>query len=126
MFFVKKKDGGLRMVADCRRANQWFGAPPSTRLFSSGGFVNVDAEGSGDLWFGSFDVTNAFYQHGLPRWLRKYFSLPQFLAREVGVGMLEGATVDGDTKCFPQTWPSSPLGWLWGLAPGAEDPRRHS
>ena len=101
MFFVKKKDGGLRMVADCRRTNQWFGAPPSTRLFSSGGFVNVDAEGSGDLWFGSFDVTNAFHQHGLPRWLRKYFSLPQALAREVGVGMLEGAAVDGDTMLFP-------------------------
>ena len=61
MFFVKKKDGNMRMIADCRRSNQWFEDPPSTKLFSSGGFVNIDASSCGELFYGGFDVSNAFF-----------------------------------------------------------------
>ena len=67
LFFVKKKDGNMRMIAACRRSNQWFSDPPSTKLFSSGGFVNIGACDSGLLWLGSFDVVNTFYQHQLPK-----------------------------------------------------------
>ena len=43
IFFVGKKDGNIRLVCDCRRSNTWFTEPPRTRLFSSGGFSEVDA-----------------------------------------------------------------------------------
>ena len=33
---VKKKDGGQRLVADCRKPNAWFSKPPCNRIFSSG------------------------------------------------------------------------------------------
>ena len=52
LFFVKKKDGNMRMIADCRRSSQWFSDPPSAKLFSSGGFVNIDASGCEQLWLG--------------------------------------------------------------------------
>ena len=76
MFTVEKKDGGQRLVADCRRSNTWLTAAPSTKLFSSSGFAEIDGSEVSELVYGGFDIKHAFYQHSLPMWLRKYFGLP--------------------------------------------------
>ena len=101
MFFVKKKDGNQRMIADCRRSNEWFTNPPATALFSSGGMVNVDASSCGDLFFGGFDVSNAFFQHMLPHWLRDLFCLPSLTAGELGLPSLCGAALAASDRIYP-------------------------
>ena len=84
IFFVKKKAGGQRLVCDCRRSNEWFHSPPCTRLFSAGGFAEVDASAVPEMSYGGFDVMHAFYQHLLPAWLQPFFGLPSVAASSFG------------------------------------------
>ena len=62
MFFVKEKEGGIRLLCDCRLSHLFFERPPSTRLYSSGGFAEVDASNVSEVRFGGFDVKFAFFQ----------------------------------------------------------------
>ena len=60
-FFVAKKDGRLRLVIDCRRANQRFRAPPKVGLFSAAGFGGLEVRAGPAINFAAVDVRNAFY-----------------------------------------------------------------
>ena len=114
-FFVKKKDGNLRVIFDCRRANQHFAAPPGVNLFSAASFSEFVVEEDTKVYYGSCDVKNAFYQHALPGWLSNYFSLAGVRAYEVGVKHLDGVEVDPNTLLYPQLR-VVPMGWSWGVA----------
>ena len=41
-FFVDKKDGTLRMIIDCRRANVFFDDPPGVSMCSSEGLSRIE------------------------------------------------------------------------------------
>ena len=75
VFFVDKKGDKLRIIFDCRRVNRRFKPPPGVRLFSGGGFAEVQVEPGHKLYFAGCDVKNAFYDHGLPEWLSDFFLL---------------------------------------------------
>ena len=85
VFFVWKKDKTMRLVTDCRRSNQWLEAAPSTKLFSSAGMADIGATEEGMMWYSGFDVSNAFFQHSLPQWLRSLFCLPPVAAGDIGL-----------------------------------------
>lgn len=67
IFVVKKKNGKLRLIIDCRRLNQLLKKPPRTRLASSAVFGDVDlGDFAGDVTYASHDVVDCFYQFRIP------------------------------------------------------------
>ena len=74
IFFVRKKDGALRLILDCRRTNRLFLDPPSTQLVTGEGLGRVEIDwddgAAFDGWemrfqiaLGVGDVSNCF--HGM-------------------------------------------------------------
>ena len=51
IFFVKKKDGRLRLVVDARRPNMRFRAPPTSGLASAEAFAHLDTAGENREFF---------------------------------------------------------------------------
>ena len=114
LFFVAKKDKRLRLIADCRRTNQRFAPPASTRLFSGAGFCEVYADAGARLHFAEVDVQNAFYAHEIPPWLSELFSLDAVRAGELGITEVGGTAVDANRRVYPQLR-VVPMGWTWAL-----------
>ena len=117
VFFVTKKDGTLRLIIDCRRSNQRFHRPPSVNLFSAAGFGEIRCEPGRELFYGEVDVKNAFYQHGLPRWLSEFFCLPFVTGSELqsmGVDTLDGCRLEPGERVYAQL-AVAPMGWNWAL-----------
>ena len=104
----------MRLVADCRRPNQWFGPVPATRLFSSSGMADIDATEEGHMWYSGFDVTNAFFQHSMPQWLRPDFCLPAVSAGDLNLTEVDGDRLAPSDLVFPQM-AVIPMRWSWGL-----------
>ena len=115
LFFTGKKDGGLRLIVNCRRANQHFESPPATHHFSGPGFCEIMVDEGAELWFGAVDVCAAFYQHKIPGWLSELFSMDPLVAGVLGVTEVDGRPVHPRQKLYPQL-AVVPQGWKWGLA----------
>ena len=115
IFFTGKKDGGLRVIVDCRRSNQRFQAPPHTALLTGSGFCEVHLDKGAELFFGALDVKNAFFQHRIPSWLSELFSMEAVPAGFFGVDSVDGQVVHSRQRVFPQL-AVVPQGWTWGLA----------
>ena len=60
-FFVRKKDGSLRLIFDTRKLNLKFRDPPKTPLPSSAAFSQLEAPEDSDMVIASGDIKNAFY-----------------------------------------------------------------
>ena len=78
---VKKDDGSVRLIADCRRANLWFIDPPPVQLPSPADIVDlvVTPSSADDLHIcvAKSDI-NAFYHRlRLPDWMRVFFGFPK-------------------------------------------------
>ncbi|CAK0880972.1 unnamed protein product, partial [Prorocentrum cordatum] len=133
LFFVKKADSDkMRMIVDARRANAWFGVPPSVQLLSCEGFGRVEVKlpegvafGSArgeellngfKLFLGMTDVKDCFYRMRIPVSLAKFFSLPAAPAHVLGLEghELEGARLGCDTLVFPCIG-ALPMGFSWSL-----------
>ena len=50
VFFVRKKDGRLHMVVDCRRSSQWFAAPDKINLATAEVLSRIDLGGSDNVF----------------------------------------------------------------------------
>ncbi|CAK0899857.1 unnamed protein product [Prorocentrum cordatum] len=133
LFFVKKADSDkMRMIVDARRANAWFGVPPSVQLLSCEGFGRVEVKlpegvafGSArgeellngfKLFLGMTDVKDCFYRMRIPVSLAKFFSLPAAPAHVLGLEghELEGTRLGCDTLVFPCIG-ALPMGFSWSL-----------
>ncbi|CAK0855451.1 unnamed protein product, partial [Prorocentrum cordatum] len=114
IFFVKKKDGEIRIVVDCRRSNQHFVDAPKVHLFSGSSFAEVEVPEGRQLFYAGGDVQNAFYQHRMPAWLQPYFGMDAVKASEVGIAQLDGQYLAGDTMLYP-LMNVVPMGWKWAL-----------
>ena len=84
-FCVKKKNGKLRFVVDCRRANHHFVDPDHTDLLTCASYVRLHLDGDACLYSGQFDRRDAFYHMPLPECLRDYFALESVPAHVFGL-----------------------------------------
>ena len=119
-FFVNKKNGRLRLVLDCRSANELFSAPPDIALAAGYTFGQLETEAGQILFTAQSDVKDYFYSIGLPEGLRKFFCLPPVPAAQFSKFLRGGAL---DPCCLPpgdanQVFPALkvvPMGWSWAM-----------
>ena len=102
VFFVRKKDGTLRIITDTRLANCSFRDPPRTRLPTPGAFTSVELEQGAKLYMTQGDVENAFHQMLLPPELVDIFILPCVEARFLGIKEIDGIAISGRTLVSPR------------------------
>ena len=114
VFVVAKKSGQQRLVFDTRVSNTRFKPPPRTELPSGGAFARMETQGSGDTWFSSGDLSNAFYAMQVPEGLCEYFSLLPARAGLAGVAHLDGVPVHESDWLLPELT-ILPMGWSWAL-----------
>ena len=130
VFFLRKKDGRLRMVLDARQANEYHRAPPHTSLASVNTLTALD---SGDdyrpehitpdleFYSGPVDLRGGFYQFmnkDLALWFT--INLPGLTAAEMGITTvydeLTGRGRDADPDEFVwAAFQGMPMGWTWAL-----------
>ena len=112
-FFVRKKDGRIRLVLDARQVNQFFRRPKKVELGSGAALAQLECEAGETLYFATSDLNDAFYVMGIPDWLSAWFSLPSLSVAEAReVGLLVGAW-GGGARVYPQLT-VLPMGWSWG------------
>ena len=130
LFFLRKKDGRLRMVLDARQANEYHRAPPHTSLASVNALTALDFGGdyrpehiTPDLEFfsGSVDLRDGFYQF-MNKDLASWFTinLPGLTAGEMGVTTVYDECTGRERAADPQefVWAAfqgMPMGWTWAL-----------
>ena len=113
-FFVGKKDGRLRMVIDCRRANCWFKKPDKVSLCTAEALSRIELEKDSQLYIQTADLKDAFYHFSLPVELRPYFGMRSVLAGDFGVGQINGVEVGPNHKLWPRL-KVLPMGWSHAL-----------
>ena len=115
LFTVWKASGKQRLIIDARRSNQWFRAPPKTRLATGDSFARLRAVGSCALELGQTDIQDAFYQMQMPVALRPLFGLPRVRAGRVGAEVtVEGKTLQENSWVFPRLTVLA-MGWTHAL-----------
>ena len=110
---MAKKDGKVRLVVDCRRANAHFAPPGKTQLTTGASLASLRAEGV-PFEVASYDIKNAFYNFSLPPCLRKFSGMPPLRAMEAGVRRLGGRAVHPNTLLHPRL-AILPMGWSHAL-----------
>ena len=115
-FFVRKKNGKLRLVIDARRANAFFRVPPTGANSSSSTLGNLRIPKNKKLWVGQYDVKDFFYRIGIPAALGSYFGLPpissSMFSKITGVGTPPGLA--GARRIFP-VLQVLPMGFSWSF-----------
>jgi hypothetical protein len=131
VFFVIKKNGTLRMIVDCRKANLCFVDPPGVDLVTGeglsgieigdecteGGFSSAEMAGCFErlrLAMGVGDVADCFHRCRLEGELCHYFCWPSIKAKYLGVSSVEGRDIDPETRVWPMHC-SLPMGFSWSL-----------
>ncbi|CAK0796024.1 unnamed protein product [Prorocentrum cordatum] len=110
-FFVKRKDGLLRLIFDTGRSNCHFAPPLCTSLASGESLADLESEPGARLWAASADVEICFYQCELPASLRPLFVLPPILARHLPARWRKWlGLAEGDDECAFQAR-GAPMGW---------------
>ena len=132
IFFVKKTDGTIRLITDCRRTNECFLDPPSG-LATGEGMANIECEGqasvsldddigvSGDfgVTVGLADVSHCFHRCRLRCFqncadIREYFCRPPVTAGDLDLTEAGGQMVGANTIVFPAA-SALPMGFAWSL-----------
>ncbi|CAK0884493.1 unnamed protein product, partial [Prorocentrum cordatum] len=114
-FFVKRKDGLLRLIFDTRRSNCHFTPPPCTSLASGESLADLESEPGARLWVASAGIEVCFYQCELPASFRPLFVPPPILARYLPARWCERlGLAGGDVECAFQAR-VVPVGWAWAV-----------
>ena len=113
-FFVTKKDGRLRLVLDCRSANQFFLPPPDIAMAAGYSFGQLTIDDDQEMFVAQSDIKDYFYSIGLPSYLSAYFCLPA-----IRPGLLSGRIPElrrwaSDAVVYPQM-KVVPMGWSWAM-----------
>ena len=94
LFFVKKKNGDLRLIFDTRRPNCWYKDPSSVALFSGESLSSLEVSSTDHIHLRTGDVECCFYQYALPEHHRVYFGIPLIKAMHLPAtlrGLFSGA-----------------------------------
>lgn len=113
-FFVGKKDGRIRMVIDCRRANCWFHHPDKVHLCTAEALSRIQLDEGQSLYVSTADLKDAFYHFELPTELRPFFTMRGVAAGEVGVSESGKIAVTPGQKIYPRL-KVLPMGWSHAL-----------
>ena len=113
LFFIKKKDGTLRLIFDTRKLNRRFKEPPHTDLPTASAMSHLECVPDNPVFLGSGDIKNAFYSLKVPTSLSDMFTLPLIRNRYLPAAL----QVD---SAGPDTWIAPclqvlPMGWNWAL-----------
>ena len=111
-FFVRKKNGRLRIIFDTRWSNGAFESPPHLRLPTASTLGHIEC-GDTPLYSASGDIDNAFYRLAIPSWLSQEFRLPGIRARWLP---REATAAIPDCKASSWIVPCLrilPMGWYW-------------
>ena len=114
LFFVKKKGGKLRLIVDCRRSNCHFSEPLPIKLATGEAMSRIQASPEEPLYMASADLQNAFYTIEMPTGLRKFFGLRRIRAGQLGIDLVEGASVQPEQWIYPRVR-VVPMGWSWAM-----------
>ena len=133
LFFVKKKDGAIRLIVDARQANRYHKRPPKTCLGSGGAMVGLDLSdeclletaGAGcvsevEICGSPGDVIDGFF-HFKNESVADFFALEfQVRAGDYGVASVYNPdTGNHESVGVDETlWPvveAMPMGWSWAL-----------
>ena len=114
IFFVRKKNGKLRMILDTRIANCFFKSPPHTDLPTASAMSNIETRPGEFVYFSGGDIDNAFYRITAPDVAKPYFTLPRVRAGHVGISEIDGVAVSPSTYVTPSL-EVLPMGWSWSL-----------
>ena len=111
IFFVRKKDGRLRLIFDTRIVNTKFVRPARADVPSAGAFASIACE-SQPLYTASGDIDCAFYRLRVPDELGSYFRLPSVGAHWAGVSSIDGCPISPNQRLVP-CLTVLPMGWNW-------------
>jgi len=117
-FFVTKKGGKQRLVLDARRANQWFRRPPCPDMRAGEALQRLELTSGQELFIGTADIRNCFYQCGVPPWLSEFFgfsALPVEQARHGGARLDVWGQDLPVTGCVFPVLQVLPMGWGWSF-----------
>ena len=131
MFFVRKKNGELRLILDCRPSNRHFVTPPGVYLATFEAFARIEVTGEEDggiggladavgmeaeLALGVCDVKDCFHRMRIAEWLSEYFGLEELTAEELGVvgEEIDGRVCEAKDVLYP-CCASLPIGFAWSL-----------
>ena len=131
VFFVRKKNGSLRLICDPRDVNVTYRDPEPARLCSGEALGSLELAPTESLWVAEGDVENCYYQYLLPEAMRAEFCLPTLPARLLRAD-LRGRFAGREARFRMR---AVPMGWNWAvflvqqahlhlLAEGARGPRR--
>ena len=82
LFFVRGKDGRIRLIIDCRPGNQRMKPCSKMVMGGSSAWSNVQIPTDATLFTAQYDVEAYFYRIGIPSGLGRLFCLPE-VPREV-------------------------------------------
>ena len=118
-FCVKKKGDKQRLVLDCRAINKHFRYPPKPEMANVEciGQLAAAHEGS-DVFIGTADIKNCFYQCGVPKNLSRYFAfdaVPSSWALDMGaLTTIDGEPIYECGRLYPVLL-VLPMGWSWSF-----------
>ena len=114
LFFVKKKNGQIRLIMDCRRSNCFFCEPDTTHLATGEAMSRMQIDSGSKLYTASADLRNAFYTTAMPEQLRPFFGLRSVRADLLGVTEMQGRVLLPSSRVYPRVC-VIPMGWKWAL-----------
>ena len=115
-FFVKKKNGRLRLILDCRAVNTRFKKPPPLALGAGTSWAQVCIPEGSTLYLAQSDIKDYFYSLALPHELQSLFCLPAIAKSAMQDWGLDLDQVDCDAEGwrFPMLR-VVPMGWSWAM-----------
>ena len=116
-FFVRKKNGKLRFILDCRGVNRRFKPPPPIALAAGSTWSQVVVPESQNLYVAQSDIRDYFFSLELPPDLKSLFCLPSvehsiLQDLKIDPGAMPAPTPEGLT--FPRL-KVVPMGWSWAM-----------
>ena len=116
-FFVRKKNGKLRLILDCRAVNKRFKRPPPLALGAGTSWAQVNIPQGSELFLAQSDIKDYFYSLELPPTLQPLFCLPALpidFVQDWGFAELRQHTGDLEGLIFPMLR-VVPMGWSWAM-----------
>ena len=84
-FCVKKPDGSLRLILDCRKLNALMTPPPKIELPSPEYVAQLEAPSGFPIYDAGDDLKDYYHTFWMEEWLHPYFATPPVLAEELGL-----------------------------------------